>query len=317
VLADKIEQQYGLSYDPDSEITVTHGASEGIQATITALVDPGDEVIIFEPYFDTYVPNVHFVGGVPRYYQLRPPAWGIDAAELEALFSDKTKLIIVNTPHNPTGKVFTQAELQLIADLCHKYDVVALVDEVYEHLVFDDAEHVPLARLPGMRERSVTLSSLGKTFSATGWKVGWASGSAELIQALIRVRQFTTFSGAAPLQEGAADALIYAGEHDYYAHFRARYQEKRDFLMATLTDAGLAPIVPQGTYFAMVDIGALGFGDDVTFCRYLTTEVGVTAIPPSAFYSHPADGATLARFAFCKSDPVLAEAARRLKTFRP
>lgn len=312
-VARKIEAQYGLHYDPDRELTITAGASEGIQATIAGLVDPGDEVIIFEPYFDTYVPNVRFVGGVPRFYQLKPPDWPIDRDELEALFNDRTKLLLLNTPHNPTGKVFSADELAIIADLCRKYDVIAMSDEVYEHMVFDDADHAPLAALPGMRERTLMLSSLGKTFSATGWKIGWATGPAHLIEAVVRIRQFTTFSGAAPLQEAAAEALTQAASIGYYEQVRDRYQRKRDFLISALTDAGLRVINPAGTFFAMVDLSDLDFKDDIAFCHYLTTVVGVAAIPPSAFYVNPADGAGLARFAFCKTDAALQTAAERLR----
>ncbi len=313
-IARKMQGHYGITIDPATEITVTHGATEAVFAAILGLVNPGDEVILFEPYYDSYVPSVEIAGGVPRYYTLRPPDWSIDPEKLESLFSRRTKLLILNTPHNPTGKVFTDEELQLIAGLCRKHDVIALVDEVYEHIVFDGTRHQPLAALPGMRGRTVTISSLGKTFSVTGWKVGWAIAPPEVTNAIFRGHQFIVFAGVAPLQEAAATALVCAGE--YYRELAATYQAKRDFLLQALRSAGLAPIVPQGTYFLMVDISGLGFPDDVAFCRYLTTEIGVAAIPPSAFYHEPADGSQLARFAFCKSQSTLEAAAERLQRIR-
>ena len=291
-----------------------HGATEALFATIMGLVNPGDEVIVFEPFYDSYVPAIQMAGGVPRYYTLRPPHWEIDEAILTGLFSNKTKLIIVNSPHNPTGKVFNEEELSLIANLCQNHDVIAMTDEVYEHILFDGATHIPLATFPGMAQRTVMISSLGKTFSVTGWKVGWAIAHRTLSKAIFRAHQFMTFSGAAPLQEAAAVAV--ASRQKFYDELIKFYTKKRDFLMDALTEAGLTPIPPQGTYFVMVDISHLGFESDVTFCRYLTQEVGVAAIPPSAFYHNPADGAGLARFAFCKEDKTLEEAARRLRRLK-
>lgn len=313
-IAGKMERHYGLIFDPASEVMVTQGATGAIFATMLGLIDPGDEVILFEPYYDSYLPALQFAGGIPRFYTLRAPGWGIDPVELESLFSDRTKLIVTNTPHNPTGKVFTRAELGLIADLCQRYNVIAVTDEVYEHIVFDNRQHVCLATLPGMADRTVTISSAGKTFSMTGWKVGWALGRPELMEAILRVHQFMVFTGATPLQAGVAIAL--QRSNDYYAELTAMYQANRDFLTTALAEAGLTPIVPQGTYFVMVDLSRLDFPDDVAFCRYLTTEVGVTAIPPSAFYHDPKDGAKLARFAFCKTRSMLEEAARRLKKLK-
>lgn len=313
-IAQKMADFYGLSPDPQTEINIMHGATEAIFATIMGLVNPGDEVIVFEPFYDSYLPVIQMAGGLPRFYTLRPPTWEIDAAALTALFSERTKLIIINTPHNPTGKVFSQAELSLIAELCQKHDVIAMTDEVYEHLVFDGRQHLTLASFPGMAGRTVTISSLGKTFSVTGWKVGWTIAARSLSQAIFRAHQFVTFCGAAPLQEAAATAV--SSPPSFYTDLTQFYTQKRDFLLDALRSAGLDPIVPGGTYFVMVDIAHLGFADDVTFCRTLTQEIGVAAIPPSAFYHNPADGAGLARFAFCKEEKTLEEAARRLQRLK-
>jgi aspartate/methionine/tyrosine aminotransferase len=315
-IAQKYQTQYGLTFNPDIDIVVTLGATEAIFTAILGLVDPGDEVILIEPYYDSYVPSVTMAGGVPRFLTLRSPHWHLNPDELEALFNDKTKLILINTPHNPIGKVYDRKELELVARLCQKYDVVAVTDEVYEHLVYDGLQHIPLATLPGMLERTLTISSMGKTFSTTGWKVGWAVGQADLVTAVFRAHQFITYSGAAPLQEASAIALEYAAQNDYYTDFLAGYQKKRDLLLKLLHEAGLQPLTPQGTYFTMAKIDALDFANDVDFCRYLTTEIGVAAIPPSAFYHNPADGAGLTRFAFCKSDEVLMEAGKRLLNLR-
>ena len=313
-IARKMARFYGLPVNPDTEIVVTHGATEAIFATILGLVDPGDEVILFEPYYDSYLPSVEIAGGIPRFYTLRPPHWQIDPDELTALFSDKTKLILINTPHNPTGKVYNEAELRLIANLCQKHDVIAVTDEVYEHIIFDGCKHICLAALPGMAERTVTISSAGKTFSMTGWKVGWAVATHELAQAVFRIHQFVVYSGGAPTQEGVGVAM--GVSDNYYKELATMYQSNRDFLAAALRKAGLTPIMPQGTYFIMTDISELGFPDDVAFCQFLTKEVGVVAIPPSVFYHNPAEGATLARFAFCKTRQTLEEAARRLEKLK-
>ncbi|MAT98709.1 MAG: aminotransferase [Anaerolineaceae bacterium] len=310
-VAQKVADLYGLQVDPNTEVTILHGATEGIFATVMGVVNPGDEVIVFEPFYDSYVPAIKMAGGIPRFYTLRPPDWQIDEAELAALFNNKTKLIIVNTPHNPTGKVFNETELKLIANLCQTHDVIAMTDEVYEHIVFDGHQHLTLYNLPGMAQRTVMVSSLGKTFSVTGWKVGWAVAQPELSRAVFRAHQFMTFCGAAPLQEAAVTAV--SQPKAFYTELTEFYTHKRNFLVDALKSAGLSPINTSGTYFVMVDIAKLGFADDVAFCRYLTTEVGVAAIPPSAFYSTPADGAGLARFAFCKEEKTLAEAAKRLQ----
>ncbi|RME44479.1 MAG: aminotransferase class I/II-fold pyridoxal phosphate-dependent enzyme [Chloroflexi bacterium] len=309
--------------DPDAEIVVTSGATEAIFAGILGLVDPGDEVIVFEPFYDSYVPAVQFAGGTSRYVPLRAPddehpGWWFDADELAAAFGPKTKLLLLNTPHNPTGKVYTRDELQLIARLCQEWDVYVLSDEVYEHIVFDDHEHVCIGSLPGMWERTLTVSSAGKTFSLTGWKIGWSVAPPELNAAVRGTHQFIVFCTAAPLQEGIAAGLREADKRGYYAELRAMYQAKRDLLVEALKEAGLRPFRPEGTYFVLCDISHLGFDHDVAFSRYLTTEVGVTAIPPSFFYSpeHKHLGRQSARFAFCKQDATLHEAVQRLLDWR-
>lgn len=310
-VAQKMADVYGLEVDPFQEVIITHGATEAIFATIMGLVNPGDEVIMFEPYYDSYVPCTQFAGGIPRYYTLRPPNWAINAEQLETLFNEKTRLILINTPQNPTGKVFSQEEYTLIANLCQKYDVIAVIDEVYEHIIFDEASHLTMAKLPGMRDRTVTISSLGKTFSATGWKVGWAIANPEFSTAIFRAHQFVTFCGAAPLQEAAAVALETAVT--YYDELSTFYQNRRDLLVDVLKEIGLNPIPPKGTYFVMSDISHLPFENDIAFCKFLTQKVGVAAIPPSAFYANPADGAHMARFTFCKKEETLQKAAERLK----
>jgi N-succinyldiaminopimelate aminotransferase len=311
-IAAKTERWYGLNYDENLEVTVTTGATEAVSDAIAALVNPGDEVIVFEPYYDSYVPSIEVVGGVPRFATLYAPDWRFDHEQLTSLFNDKTRAILVNTPHNPTGKVFSEDELALIAELCRRYDVLAITDEVYEHLVYDENRHVPLATLPGMRERTVMISSAGKTFSVTGWKVGYALAPPDLSEAIRRIHQFVTFCNAAPLQEAIALALETADERGYYDTLRAEYMGRLEKLMAALAKAGLQPIRPQGTFFIMSLIEGLGFSDDVEFARYMTTEVGVACIPPSSFYHDPADGKMLARWCFAKRDDTLDTAGERL-----
>ena len=324
---------YGQTYDPEAEITVTSGATEALFSATLGLVNPGDEVVVFEPFYDAYVPNVIMAGGVPRFVPLRPSQrpersatqskgaqaaveWTFDPDELAAVFNDRTRMIIVNTPHNPTGKVYSEAELKIIADLCQKWDVIALSDEVYEHIVFDGAQHVRLARLPGMAERTVTISSHGKTFSFTGWKIGWALAPPDLTLGVRRAHQFVTFASGTPFQAAAVVAL--GLDEEYYQSLASSYQAKRDFLAGALREAGLRVSLPQGTYFIMADFTALGFDDDVKFCRWLTSEIGVAAIPPTAFYSdaHKEIGRAWARFAFCKKQETLEKAVEKLRRLK-
>jgi N-succinyldiaminopimelate aminotransferase len=310
---------WGLSYDPNGEVVITAGATEAIAAAILGLCEVGDEVVCFEPYYDSYAASIALAGAVRRPVTLRPGADGryaFDPADLRAAFGPRTRLVLLNSPHNPTGKVFTADELALVAELCHEYDAYAITDEVYEHLVYTDAStpHIPLATLPGMGERTLRVSSAGKTFSCTGWKVGWASGPAPLVSALLRVKQFLTFVNGAPLQPAVAVAL--ALTDDYYDGFRATHQARRDQLGAGLTDAGFDVLTPEGTYFVTADISALGGRDGVEFCRTLPERCGVVAIPSQVFYDDVEAGRRLIRFAFCKRSEVLAEAVGRLRTLR-
>ncbi|MCH8823219.1 MAG: aminotransferase class I/II-fold pyridoxal phosphate-dependent enzyme [Planctomycetes bacterium] len=308
-IAERFQTDTGLSIDPDAEITVTSGCTEALIATFMGLINPGDEVILFEPYYDSYPACVAMSGAEAKFITLRPPDFEVNEAKLRAAFSDKTKAILVNTPHNPTGKVFTKAELELIATLCKEHDAIAITDEVYERLVFDE-EHISLATLDGMYERTVTLSSLGKTFSLTGWKIGWALAPARLTAGVRAAHQFITFATATPLQHGAVAAL--RTDDSYYQEFVETYQRRRDILADGLDKIGFEVYLPQGTYFVLADHTRFGFADDVSFCEHLIKEVGVAAIPPSAFYSNPSDGKNLVRFAFCKDEQTLIDALKRM-----
>jgi N-succinyldiaminopimelate aminotransferase len=305
-------EYWHLDYDPDGEVLVTAGATEAIAASILALCEPGDEVVCFEPYYDSYAASIALAGAVRRPVTLRPHhgAYTFDPDELRAAFGPRTRLVLLNTPHNPTGKVFTPSELALIALLCQQHDVIAVADEVYEHLAFDGA-HVPIATLPGMRERTVRISSAGKTFSCTGWKVGWASGPAPLVSAVTRVKQFLTYVNAGPQQPAVAVAL--GLPRSYFEGFRAALLDKRDRLCAGLADAGFEVLRPEGTYFVTADITPLGGTDGVEFCRALPGRCGVVAVPTQVFYDHAEAGRHLIRFAFCKRDEVLDEAVARLR----
>ncbi|MEV4346020.1 pyridoxal phosphate-dependent aminotransferase [Actinoplanes sp. NPDC049596] len=309
------EQRFwGLSRDPETEVVVTAGATEAVAAAILALCEPGDEVVCFEPYYDSYAASIALAGAVRRPVTLRPGPGGryaFDEAQLRAAFGPRTRLVLLNSPHNPTGKVFTSAELTLIAGLCQEYGTYAVTDEVYEHLVFTDAAepHVPLASLPGMRERTLRISSAGKTFSCTGWKVGWATGPAALVSAVMRVKQFLTFVNAGPLQPAVAVALGLPDE--YFTGFRAGLQARRDRLVTGLTEAGFDILPSEGTYFVTADITRSG-EDGIAFCRALPGRCGVVAVPTEVFYDTKQAGRHLIRFAFCKREEVIDEAARRL-----
>ncbi|MGW0122243.1 pyridoxal phosphate-dependent aminotransferase [Streptomyces sp. NPDC003327] len=312
-VADHQRARYGLEYDPDREVLVTAGATEAIAAALLALVEPGDEVIALEPYYDSYAACIAMAGGTRVPVTLRPHggAFVLDLDELRAAVTDRTRLLLLNTPHNPTGTVLTRAELTAVAELAVERDLLVVTDEVYEHLVFDDAEHLPIASLPGMRERTVTIGSAGKTFSFTGWKVGWTTASPELTTAVRSAKQFLTYVSAGPFQYAVAEALRLPTA--YFDTLRADLAAKRDLLSAGLAQAGFRVHKPAGTYFVTTDIRPLGTSDGVAFCRSLPERAGVVAIPNAVFYDHRDEGAPFVRFAFCKRTEVLEDAVARLK----
>ncbi|HSF26819.1 MAG TPA: pyridoxal phosphate-dependent aminotransferase [Actinomycetes bacterium] len=300
---------YGVDLDPTTEVLITAGATEAIAASLTALAGPGDEVLMFEPYYDSYAACVALGGATRRCVTLRAPDFAVDLDELRAAVSPRTRVVLLNSPHNPTGKVFTRGELEAIAAVCIEHDLVAITDEVYEHLVYD-GQHVPLSTLPGMRERTVTISSAAKTFSVTGWKVGWVSGPAELVSAVLTVKQFLTYVNAAPLQPAVAAAL--ALPDAYFDQLRDSHRDRRDRLVAGLRGAGLTTFVPAGTYFVTTDIASIGERDGLAFCRELPARIGVAAVPEAVFYDDTEAGRSLVRFAFCKRPELIDEGVRRL-----
>jgi len=313
-IAEHQQRWYDIELDPDTEVLVTTGATEALAAAFLALIDPGDEVIALEPYYDSYVAGIGMAGGRRVPVTLRAPDFRLDADALRAAVTPRTRLLLVNTPHNPTGTVLDDAELSAIAQVACAHDLLVVTDEVYEHLTFDGVAHRPLATYPGMRERTVTISSAGKTFSFTGWKVGWASGPAHLVAAVNTAKQFMTFTSGAPLQPAIAAAL--ALPDDYYADFRTTLQGKRDRLCAGLAEVGFGVFVPQGTYFITTDVRPLGFDDGLAFCRELPGRCGVVAVPHQVFYDDIEAGRPMVRWAFCKRDEVLDEALRRLGRLR-
>ncbi|MEU6573332.1 pyridoxal phosphate-dependent aminotransferase [Streptomyces sp. NPDC046805] len=312
------QRRYGLPYDPDTEVLVTAGATEAIAAALLALLEPGDEVIAFEPYYDSYAAGIAMAGGRRVPVTLRPhidadgvASFRLDLDELRAAVTDRTRLLLINTPHNPTGTVLTREELAAIAELAVERDLLVVTDEVYEHLVFDDAEHLPLATFPGMRERTVTIGSAGKTFSFTGWKVGWVTATPELVGAVRSAKQFLTYVASGPFQYAVAEALSLPDT--YFSAFRADMLARRDLLASGLAEAGFRVFRPAGTYFITTDIRPLG-ESGFAFCRALPERAGVVAIPNAVFYDHRDEGAPFVRFAFCKQTAVLEEAATRLKS---
>ncbi|MFG2723640.1 pyridoxal phosphate-dependent aminotransferase [Streptomyces canus] len=310
------ERRYGLAYDPDAEVLVTAGATEAIAAALLALVEPGDEVVALEPYYDSYAACIAMAGGTRVPVTLRPHFEGgarfrLDLDELRAAVTDRTRLLLINTPHNPTGTVLTREELTAIAELAVERDLLVVTDEVYEHLVFDEAEHLPLATFPGMRERTVSIGSAGKTFSFTGWKVGWITAAPGLVSAVRSAKQFLTYVSSGPFQYAVAEAL--ALPDSYFTAFRDDMLAKRDLLAGGLAEAGFGVFKPAGTYFITTDIRPLGESDGFAFCRALPERAGVVAIPNAVFYDHREEGAPFVRFAFCKRTDVLTDAADRLR----
>jgi aspartate/methionine/tyrosine aminotransferase len=309
-IADRFTQDTGLAVDPETQVTVTSGCTEAIAAALLGLVNPGDEVILIEPFYDSYRACVAMAGATPRFVTLRPPAFALRELELRAAFTSRTRAILVNSPQNPTGRVLALAELEAIARLCIEHDVIALSDEVYERLVFEGS-HRSIASLPGMFERTVTMSSLGKSFSLTGWKIGWAIAPESLTAGVRAAHQFLTFATATPLQHAAVAAL--RAPEPYYADLLAAYRAKRDVLVDGLSRRGFEVFAPQGTYFVVADHTAFGHETDAAFCRHLIEHVGVAAIPCGAFYDDPAEGRRLVRFAFCKTEDTIREALQRMR----
>jgi aspartate/methionine/tyrosine aminotransferase len=310
-IAAKYRKWYGLDYDPEREITVCCGATEGMIATLLAVTNPGDEVIIFEPYYENYGPDALLCDAQLKYVPLRPPDWSFDPDELRRAFSAKTKAIVLNSPNNPTGKVFTRAELELIAGLCQEFDALAITDEIYEHILYDGASHVPIATLPGMRERTVLVNSMSKTYSVTGWRVGFVLAAEDLTDSIRKVHDFLTVGAAAPLQQAGVVALNLPDS--YYEKLSLEYQKRRDLLLELLGQAGFRCYRPSGAYYIMTDISGFGFADDVSFVRHLIERPGVAAVPGSSFFSDSNAGDTLIRFCFCKKYETLEEAGNRLR----
>ncbi len=308
-IAEKYRRFYEVEVNPDREITVTCGATEAMAATFLALMDPGDEVIIFEPFYENYGPDAILAGATPVFVPLEAPGWVLDPVRLRAAFTPRTKAIIINTPHNPTGRVFTRDEIAMIAELCIEHDVWAITDEIYEHIRYAGGHHV-LAAHPGMRERTITISGLSKTFSCTGWRLGYAIAPPGITSAIRKVHDFLTVGAPAPLQAAAAVGMAFDAE--YYNRLAIDYRARRDLMVTALADAGFKFTVPEGAYYILADFSALSGADDVTFAKWMTREIGVATVPGSSFYQHGRGGKGLIRFAFCKQTETLRKAADRL-----
>src|SRR3954454_13757387 len=314
-VAAKYRHHYRLEFDPEREITVVCGSTEGMMASLLAVTNPGDEVIIFEPYYENYGPDTLLSGAARKFVTLRPPLWSFDPEELRRAFSPRTKAIIINSPNNPTGKVFNRQELELVAELCQEFNALAITDEIYEHIVYDKATHIPMMTVPGMRDRTILINSMSKTYGVTGWRVGWVLACPDLTGAIRKVHDFLTVGAAAPLQEAGAVALALPDE--YYTKLAANYQQRRNVLLDILERHHFTCYKPFGAYYIMTDIATFGFADDVEFARYLVKDVGVAAVPGSSFYKTRGAGKTKLRFCFCKKDETLAEADRRLQKLVP
>jgi aspartate/methionine/tyrosine aminotransferase len=309
-IAANFQRTQGVTVDPESEITVCCGSTEAMLSAMMAIINPGDEVVVFEPFYENYGPDAILSGATPRFVKLQPPEWTFDPHELAAAFGPMTKAIIVNTPNNPTGKVFDRQELETIRDLCAQWNTFAITDEIYEHMLYDGARHISLATIDGMRQRTITINALSKTYSVTGWRVGWAIAAPEVTAAIRKVHDFVTVGAAAPLQEAGTIALEMSAS--YYTTLASDYLARRDRLLGILTGAGFRCFKPRGAYYIMTDISSFGFPDDVAFARYLVKEIGVAAVPGSSFYRDPADGRTHLRFTFCKKETTFQAAAERL-----
>jgi aminotransferase len=314
-VAREFTRRYGVPVVADEQVTVCCGTTEAMMSTMMAIVDPGDEVVVFEPFYENYGPDAILSGATPRYVTLHEPSWTFDPDELAAAFNDRTKAIIINTPNNPTGKVFSREELETIAALCRKWDAIAISDEIYEHIIYDGRQHIPIATIDGMADRTVTLNGLSKTFSVTGWRVGWTISPPSLTGAIRKVHDFLTVGAPAPLQEAGAVALTMPD--DYYTTLAAKYRERRDVCLDILERHHFTCYKPYGAYYIMTDISTFGFADDVEFARYLVKDIGVAAVPGSSFYKTPGAGRTKLRFCFCKKDETLQEADQRMQKLVP
>jgi aminotransferase len=309
-IAAKFDRTQGVAVDPEREITVCCGSTEAMISSMLAIINPGDEVVVFEPFYENYGPDAILSGASPRYVKLKPPSWTFDPDDLAAAFGPKTKAIILNSPNNPTGKVFDRTELECIRDLCVRWNVFAITDEIYEHMVYDGAEHISLASIEGMRDRTVTINALSKTYCVTGWRVGWAIAAPEVTASIRKVHDFLTVGAAAPLQEAGAKAMAFPAS--YYEKLAQEYAVRRERLLGILTQVGFRCFKPRGAYYIMTDISAFGFPDDFAFAKYLVEEIGVAAVPGSSFFRDAADGKSILRFTFCKKEQTLAAAAERL-----
>jgi aspartate/methionine/tyrosine aminotransferase len=312
-IAREFTRRYGVSVSADEEVTVCCGSTEAMIATMLAVLDPGDEVIVFEPFYENYGPDAIIAGAVPRYVRLREPEWTIDPDELRKAFSNRTRAIVINTPTNPTGKVFTRAELQMIADLCQQWDVLAISDEIYEHMVYDGLTHLPMAAIDGMAERTVTIGGLSKTFSVTGWRIGWAIAPSSISGGIRKMHDFFTVCAPAPFQEAGVVAM--ALPDSYYTEIRAEYQRRRDLMLGILEKHGFRCWKPQGAYYIMADVSNFGYADDFEFARYLVSGFRVATIPGSSFYIDPKGAPPMVRFCYSKRDETMHEADRRLEAF--
>jgi aminotransferase len=313
-IAERFEKDSGLAIDPEREITVCCGSTEAMIASLLAVVNPGEEVVVFEPFYENYGPDAVICGAVPRFVKLHPPDWTFDPQELAAAFTDRTRACILNTPNNPTGKVFTREELETIAAQVRRTNAYVLTDEIYQYLVYDGARHISMATLPDMRERTITINGMSKTYSVTGWRVGYAIAPEAVSAAIRKVHDFLTVGAAAPLQEAGVTALRLPAE--YYRNLRAQYVRRRDKMLGVLEGAGFRCFKPRGAYYIMTDISEFGFENEVEFTRYLVKDIGVAVVPGSSFYSRPSSGSRQVRFTFCKTDATLDEAANRLRKLK-
>jgi len=310
-IAAKYRKTYNLDVDPEREITVCCGATEGMMASLMAVTNPGDEVVIFEPYYENYGPDTLLSGADRKFVRMHPPDWTFDPDELRRAFSKKTKAIVLCSPNNPTGRVFDRRELEIIAELCNEYDALAITDEIYEHILYDGAQHIPIMTLPGMRDRTILINSMSKTYAVTGWRIGWVLAAPDLSDSIRKIHDFLTVGAAAPLQEAGTVAL--GLPDDYYAHLTHDYGERRDAMLKVLNESGFRCFTPRGAYYILADISGFGYADDMAFCRHLIEDAGIAVVPGSSFFEDPRNGSQLVRFCFCKKYETLKEAQERLR----